>query len=326
VWNVFKLEGLSAAAALFLAGAHCAPPAPSDPVVVRIGDRVITRAQFEAYVAASGADDGATASGDLKAALFEQFIEEQLLLEAAEEEGIQVPPASEPSSLESLPSGREGGGTATAPAAEERSRAHTRIRRLMGERILSGVSVSDEEVEAYYQGQRARFRRSEIMDISQILVEKREEAEQLRRQLLANPGRFEALARERSTGPESSAGGRLGVFRRGELPPAFENEVLGLTKRQLSAVVETDFGFHIFRVNDVLPAREFTLEEVKDAIRVELLQKQSDEVLARYIDGLRKRHPVEVFTESLSFPYHAHGSGRAGIGASGSGSREGGVR
>ena len=69
-------------------------------------------------------------------------------------------------------------------------------------------------------------------------------------------------------------------------------------------MVETGFGYHIFRVNEVRPARDLTLEEVRDAIRVELLREKSDEAMILYLDALKKRFPVRIYTEQLDFPYN----------------------
>lgn len=298
------------ATALLGWGCGAAPP-PGDAVIVQIGDRAVTRSEFEDYVAAtgSGIDQGA-AAGELKSALLEQFIEEQLLLRAAEEEGIVVE-AAELENLSSHPPAKEAAaapnGEAAEPSSLPRRRSDPasvlRIRKLIETRVLAGIGVTDDEVAAFYESRRPHFRRPEAVDVSQILLETREEAERTRQELARRPGRFEELARERSVGPEAATGGRLGAFRRGELPSAFEQEVFGLAPARLSPVVQTDFGYHIFRVNRVIAARDLSFKEASAAIREELMRRKSDEALARYLAELKKRHPVAVFTERLGFPY-----------------------
>ena len=95
----------------------------------------------------------------------------------------------------------------------------------------------------------------------------------------------------------------MGTFRRGELPTAFETEVFDLKRGGLSGVVQTDFGFHIFRVNASHLAEDLSLEEVEATIRVDLLRQRSDEALALFLGDLVQRYPVWIDTEKLDFPY-----------------------
>jgi parvulin-like peptidyl-prolyl isomerase len=281
-----------------------------DPVIVQVGDRSVSRSEFEEYVAATGTGTNqGEAAGELKAALLKQFIEEQLLLLAAQAEGVVAEPAeverlsAAEAAKEGVATGEEAPEPSTLPRRRSDPTSVLRIRKLLETRVLGGIAVSDAEVAAHYESRRPHFRRPEAVDISQILLETREEADKTRQELAARPQRFEELAEQRSIGPEAARGGRLGAFRRGELPTAFENEVFGLPPGRLSPVVETDFGYHIFRVNRIIKARDLSLKEAGDAIRVELMRRKSDEALARYLAELRRRYPVEVFTERLGFPY-----------------------
>jgi peptidyl-prolyl cis-trans isomerase C len=280
-----------------------------DPVLLDIGDRTVARSQFEDYIQESMMEQAPFARAELKVELLDQFIEEQLLLRAAEEEGIEVAPEE----LAMLTAGADFlenqnlGGTDVEKATDTKSsrdlEAHLQVRKLIDQKVLKQVRVDDGEVSDYFEENRAYYKRPEAADISQILVETEEEANQILEQLQAGPARFEELAGEHSVGPEAAQAGRLGAFRRGELPASFENEVFALKKGKLSAVVKTDFGYHIFRLNEIRPARELTLDEVRDAIRVELLREKSDEAMAFYLEVLKERFPVRIHTEELDFPY-----------------------
>lgn len=60
---------------------------------------------------------------------------------------------------------------------------------------------------------------------------------------------FAQLARKESDGPSAKDGGSLGVFRRGTMAPAFEATAFGLSEGAISDPVETQFGYHIIRVD-----------------------------------------------------------------------------
>jgi peptidyl-prolyl cis-trans isomerase C/foldase protein PrsA len=306
-----RLAATSVAGSL-LALLSCGERPPDDPIIAKLGGEAVTLSEFESYVRAVSEEDIPLVGGELKSALLEQFIEELLLLRAAEDEGIEVAPEEVEelrSELVSVP-GSEGVDDDVQPAADApRGRnprglaAHLRIKRLMDDSILKEVAVTDEEIASYYENNRAYYKQPEAVDISQVLVEDEEKANQLLAELTANKSRFEELAREHSVGPEAANDGHMGAFRRGELPPSFESEVFGLGKGKLSRVVQTDFGFHIFRVNRTYPARNLRLKEVDAAIRVELLRQKSDEALALFLEDVKRRYPVWIDTEKLDFPY-----------------------
>ena len=302
----------AASAVGFVVMMGCTPP-PADPVIAQVGNDVVRRSEFEGYVRAVSEEDVPLVGGELKSALLEQLIEELLLLRAAEDAGIEVALGElEALSAQLLVSVPGAGQSSQAQRAEQEGRprrnprdltAHLTLKKLMDGKILKDVAVTEEEIAAYYEANRTFYKRPEAVAISQILVGEEEAANRLHAELTADKSRFDELARAHSVGPEAENGGHLGAFRRGELPASFEREVFAIKKGNLSPVVKTDFGFHIFRVDETYPARDLLLKEVEDAIRVELLRKKSDEALALFMEDLQQRYPVWVDTEQLDFPF-----------------------
>ena len=295
---------------LVVGGWGCGEPAPIDPAIAEVGGEAVLLSQFRDYLRAVSEEDLPLVEGEVKSALLDQLLEEILLLRAAEDQGIEVDP-EEIRALESevppapVVAAVEG---AEVPA-DWRGRnplelaAHLKVRKLMDNEVLSDIEVTDEEVAEHYEQNRVYYKRPPGIDISQILVETEEQATELLADLRAKSARFEEVAEQFSMAPEAPEGGHIGTFRQGELPTAFETEVFALKKGQLSGVVKTDFGYHIFRVNALYPAEELSLEEVESSIRVDLLREKSDDALAKYVDGLKKRYPVWVDTGALDFPY-----------------------
>jgi peptidyl-prolyl cis-trans isomerase C len=273
-------------------------------VVLEVAGRPVTMGELDRFVATSVQRESPFLSSDVMAALFDDFIEEQLLLQAAEDAGIAADPRAVGRRIEAMrgdaPSSTPSIRTSDDAMAETVGK-QVRVQRLLETQVLGSVEVTDEEVAAYYDSHRDYFKRPETVDVSQILVEDEALAGELRDKLLKKEASFEALAAAHSVGPEAENGGRLGPFARGELPPSFEANVFALAPRKISDVVVTDFGFHIFRVNERSQAQELPLEEVRDLIRVDLVRERSDEAVAAYVLELRKRYPVTVHREHLSF-------------------------
>lgn len=99
----------------------------------------------------------------------------------------------------------------------------------------------------------------------------REKIEEIRKQVAAGAN-FEKLARERSEDPGSAAqGGDLGFFGKGRMVAPFEEVAFGLEPGETSGIVETPFGFHVIRVEEIRPERDKTLDEVRGEIVSELV-------------------------------------------------------
>ncbi|MEA3403850.1 MAG: peptidylprolyl isomerase [Armatimonadota bacterium] len=131
------------------------------------------------------------------------------------------------------------------------------------------VTVSDEEVQQVWEASREQLRQPERMRISHICVKTREEAEQIRAEIIDGKP-FEEAAEEYSIDPYTKdQGGKFGTITRGDNPfqkAAFE---LG-SDNELSEPVQTQMGWHIIRRDEHLPAQTPEFEEVKDDIRERL--------------------------------------------------------
>jgi peptidyl-prolyl cis-trans isomerase D len=77
-------------------------------------------------------------------------------------------------------------------------------------------------------------------------------AEQVLAQIKANPAKFAELAKQYSQDPGSASnGGDLGFFGKGVMAKPFESAAFALQKGQISGIVETQFGFHILKLNEI---------------------------------------------------------------------------
>ncbi len=88
--------------------------------------------------------------------------------------------------------------------------------------------------------------------------------------------------------------GDLGVFKRGELLPAFEREALRLKVGEVSGIVRTDFGFHIIKLLDRKGVGPLPFEEVKEKVRQDYLEKEFERGLKQFLSKLRERSTIEI--------------------------------
>ncbi|AOX99774.1 peptidylprolyl isomerase [Jeongeupia sp. USM3] len=154
---------------------------------------------------------------------------------------------------------------------------------LSQDELANAQTVSDAEVQQYFDQHKSELGKEErraahilITVAKDASAEQRAaaktKAEGILKEVRANPARFAELAKQYSQDPGSAQqGGELGWFGRGAMVKPFDDTVFKLDKGQISDVVQTDFGYHVIKLED---ARSPALADLKPTIEQKLkLQK-----------------------------------------------------
>lgn len=144
---------------------------------------------------------------------------------------------------------------------------------------VAGGAVSEDALKAAYDERFADAEPQKEFNAAHILVETEEAAQELKDKIDAGAD-FTELAREASTGPSGPNGGELGWFGLGMMVKPFEDAVLALEPGQVSGPVQTQFGWHVVKLNETRLAETPTLDEVRDELGAELRQKAVEAKLA----------------------------------------------
>jgi peptidyl-prolyl cis-trans isomerase D len=152
--------------------------------------------------------------------------------------------------------------------------------------VAAGITVSEQDVADYYAANAEQFGQPEQRSASHILIAAdsnadaaaREQAKQKAAELYdilqKTPARFAELARSESQDPGSAAqDGSLGSFGRGMMVKPFEDAVFSMTPNEIRGPVESDFGYHIIRLDGIQPSQTPPLAQVRDVV-VDALRKQ----------------------------------------------------
>ncbi|HVP08234.1 MAG TPA: SurA N-terminal domain-containing protein [Burkholderiales bacterium] len=147
---------------------------------------------------------------------------------------------------------------------------------LSAEELARGETVSDAELKAAFDARASQFGVAEQRRASHILVRTQQEADQLLAEVRKAPQRFAELAKQRSQDSSSAGnGGDLGMNAKGSLASqALESEIFKLKPGE-AAVVKSEFGFHVVRLDAIQPAKAGTLEEARKALTAELLKQKA---------------------------------------------------
>lgn len=297
------------AALLALNFSGCAPARDdSNEVLIKVNDRVVTAGEYRAALrrlVPSGQDSALEGLEELKKELVNEMVEEEFLLEEAERAGLSVTDRELASEVNLIR--KEYGDESFKTVIEERYGSfdgwEKRIKRKLLvkkaiEKLTGSVKVADAEARAWYEENSEEFERPEQARARMIVVSSEEEAVRVRAGL--NQKNFGAVAKEVSLSPEGRVGGDLGYFSRGDMPSEFEEAVFSLKRLgEISPVVKTAYGFHIFLLEDRRKKGKAPYQEVKSRIMERLRAGKSAQRLGGWMDAKKRSSVIEVREELL---------------------------
>jgi foldase protein PrsA len=136
--------------------------------------------------------------------------------------------------------------------------------------------VTDAQITDYYNKNKKRFAQPETRDLLVVLNPKKAKAQAALKELKAGKP-WKAVAKKYSTDDASKAqGGKLPNVTQGQQEKGFDTAIFSAPKGKVTGPVKTQFGYYVFKVTDVTPAKQQTLAQVKETIR-NLLQSQNQQ-------------------------------------------------
>ena len=219
------------------------PDVTIDTVVAKVGDTEITMG--EVIIARAQLPQQYSQFPDevLFDGVIDQLIQQQLLSDALEE----------------------------VPARVDLALKNERRAMMAGEVITSiaETAVTEEDIQAAYDARFADVEETQEFNASHLLVETEEEAAAAKARI-DDGAEFADVARDVSTGPTGPNGGNLGWFGPGAMVPEFENAITSLEVGAVSEPFETQFGWHVARLNEMRMQPRPTLEDLRRELTAEL--------------------------------------------------------
>jgi peptidyl-prolyl cis-trans isomerase C len=176
-----------------------------------------------------------------------------------------------------------------------------RIEALLAREVVT-PSPDEEECRRYYESHQREFQSGDLVHVRHILFQVtphvnvpqiRARAEQTLNELLAEPARFDALARELSNCPSGQQGGNLGQIGRGDTVPEFEKAAFKFgASGILRDIVKTRHGFHIVAVDQSIPGKPLPFEIVREQIAERLRTHVEEKAMRQYVSVLAARAEI----------------------------------
>jgi len=158
--------------------------------------------------------------------------------------------------------------------------------------IIEGVRVEEAEEKAFYEENPDLFEAQAQVSAKHILVENEDSANDIAKEIVDGLA-FEEAAKKYSTCPSKEKGGDLGYFSKGQMVPEFEKAAFEGEIGKVIGPVQTQFGYHLIRVEDKKEGSVVPFEQVQDQIHQQLIQNKQKEVYDAKIKELEAKYGVE---------------------------------
>jgi len=179
------------------------------------------------------------------------------------------------------------------------------VQQYIGQQYAGKIVVTDRDLMAYYENHLDLVKQPLQARVSHILIQtdpsweesRKQEARRKAEQILKSVKKgqdFAALAREQSDGPTRTSGGDLGYVRKGQLDAPLDNAVFRMKAGETSDVIETSYGFHLFKLVDLKPETILAYDAVKEQIRQHLTLEKARQDADLYAKSLREKASVDI--------------------------------
>ncbi|MED5579163.1 MAG: peptidyl-prolyl cis-trans isomerase [Nitrospinota bacterium] len=274
-----------------------------NPNIAQVNNEFITAKDLELNFSIIWKSDNKIGRKDLNARIFiDQLIRRKLILQASKSMNVKVEDSEVYSYFESLffPLDKK---SLQKKISEKKGeidewiktiREIIKVNKVIREKIYSKFQVKEDEKQVFYKNNLSRYSSSRRLRVRQIVVEKKQMALKSHSQLVRGSV-FPVLAKQKSIGPNSFLGGDLGYLELKNLPSSLRQALENLSVEEISKVVSSPSGYHIFQITEIRSAYIKPFRSVENMIREELILKKGRESLKKWIKVLRKNAKIIYF-------------------------------
>ncbi len=274
-------------------------------IILRVEESSYFNSDFERYLKFSLGNDYDDLSDISLSRLADNFVEEKIFLEAARDQGVSLTLEEKKEYLAKHVNQIEMEENKRSMGEEE---INLLFDQLLVEKytyaLIREIKVDEEEIQEYYLEHKREFLLPERVKVSQILLPSEDKAVKiLERVRDAGSEDFKRTARTELIGVEASKGGEMGVFEMGQLPQEMENIIFSLQVGEVSPVLESSYGFHIFRLDARFGPELIPEKEAIASIETKILSQKVKDQISRKIQELKDSLEWNFYPQNLNFSY-----------------------
>jgi peptidyl-prolyl cis-trans isomerase SurA len=308
----FALTAFTASAAQLLEG-----------IVVRVGDRIVTRTQYERRLAdiyreieqTQPAEKQSATKAESRATLVQDMINELLIKDRADRLGVTVTDDEVKEAISRLKqqygiTTDEQFNTSLQQSGLTRTEMELRLRdtivsnKVFGRELRSREDLSDPELRERYNREKDRYRLPERAHLREIVIlrpedpskveEARTRANEVAEAAKKPTVNFANLATTMSEAGSKESGGDLGEVAKGDLVATIDTAVFSAANGAVVGPIETKSAWHIVKVEQRLPSEVPSFDTVKDRLRRDVSDETFQRDYKAYIETLRKDAFIQI--------------------------------
>jgi len=170
-------------------------------------------------------------------------------------------------------------------------------RKMVQQEVLAKIPVTKREISSYYETHQREFTIPKAYRVRNITLATYAEAVAIRLKILRGTN-FMFLVREHSISPDKSTDGDLGFIERGDLPLEMESEIFRSSFNpsglDISNIVRSQDGFHIFKREQYRRQRRLSLKEARPEIKKILVSQKQDAAYQRWLEKLKQNAKISI--------------------------------
>jgi parvulin-like peptidyl-prolyl isomerase len=169
------------------------------------------------------------------------------------------------------------------------------LQKLIAMDVNANIKVSEDEAEDYYNKRRNHYKTESRVRVAQIVVRDLAMAKKVEARLNAGED-FASVAARVSIGPEAHRGGDLGFIARQIMPEPLDKTIFKLPVNKISPIVQSSYGFHIFKVLEIHPAKMGNFTDVKEYVIADIRSQKEEAAFTSWIEALKLKAVIKKKT------------------------------
>jgi parvulin-like peptidyl-prolyl isomerase len=162
------------------------------------------------------------------------------------------------------------------------------FKKLIAVDVNANIRVSEDEAEDYFNENRNNYKAESRVRVAQIVVRDLAKAKEAEARLNAGDN-FTRVATEMSISPEAISGGDLGFITRQIMPEPLDETIFKLPVNKVSPIVQSPYGFHIFKVLEIQPAKTRNFADMKEEVIAEIRAQKEDVAFTTWLEALKMK-------------------------------------
>ena len=166
------------------------------------------------------------------------------------------------------------------------------LQKLIAIDVNARIKISEDEIKDYFNEHRSNFKTDARVRVAQIVVRDMTAAKKAMERLKSGE-KFASVAADMSIGPEARHGGDLGFITRLVMPDPLDKIIFKMPVNKISPIVQSSYGFHIFKVSESQPAKDRNLADVRNEVIADIRLQKENSAFVNWLEELKNKAVIK---------------------------------